>query len=451
MSITAMLWSTLYCSAAVLSLGNPLFGALGYLLEYYMRPELKWWGDQLPDLRYNLMISLVLGLTFVLRRSSLRELTRTGNPVLPWLLALMTLMGAVTATVAVDTETSWSWTVQWIKTAIVFPLLVAGVVRSRSGFDLFTVANMVGAAWWGWDAWTNPHRDASRLMEIGSGDTLNDNAASAHLLTVLPFVIVYLLTEKDKRLRALALIVMPLVVNTIILCNSRGSIVGILVAGAASVLLIRRGNRLRLIGVIIGIAATFLMLADSQFIERQQTTSNYEEDGSAQQRLITWQAGYRFVRDRPLGAGGRGFHLLSSQYIPDIVEAHDGDNRAPHNTWVQVAAEWGVLGFICYLGIYGTTLFMLRRIKKRALPAENGFFYWRAFAIQLGLIAYLVAGTFTDRLYGEAGYWLIGLTYALYRIQATDQATVVQPAPAAAIAQTLPLGTQWSLAGGRAR
>jgi hypothetical protein len=65
---------------------------------------------------------------------------------------------------------------------------------------------------------------------------------------------------------------------------------------------------------------------------------------------------------------------------------------------------------------------MLERVKRKATLAEQGFYYWRAFAIQLAVIASLVAGAFSDRLYGEAGYWMVALSYALYRIQLTEQA-----------------------------
>ena len=439
MSFTALTWVTLYCAAIVFSFANPMVGSLGYLLEYYMRPELKWWGDELPVLRYNLIISIVLGVTFLLRRSSLREMVSVPNPALRWLLALAGVMVLVTETVAVDRATSLDWMTQWVKMALIFPLLLVGVVRTRAGFNAFVVAHMLGAFWWGWEAWNDPRREASRLLNIGSGDSLNDNAASAHLLTVLPFIIIYLLTEKDKRLRAVALIACPFVVNTLILCNSRGAMVGLLAALAASFFLVRTGYRLRLVGAGIGTLALLLVLADPQFITRQQSTSNYEEDGSAQQRLATWRGGFRLVSDQPLGAGGRGFHLLSPQYIPEVVEAHGGDLRAPHNTWVMVATEWGVLGLICFIGVYASTFRMLHHVKRRA--TAQGFYYWRALAIQLALVAFLVAGAFTDRLYAEAGYWMVGLAFALYRMQATEAAEE-QPAqaPAGAAAATVPMG-----------
>ena len=454
MSLTALFWVVLYVSAIVGSFAMPLFGALGYLLEYYMRPELKWWGSALPSLRYNLIVSVVFGVAYVIRRSSLRPMTPAPNPALRWLMAMTVTMAFVTATVAVDRGTSWNWAVQWFKIAVIFPLLLGSVVRTRNAFNLVAAAHMLGAFWWGWDAWQRPKRAAGRLLEIGSGDTLNDNAAAAHLLTVLPFIAVYLLAEKDKRLKAIALIAAPYVINTLILCNSRGAMVGLAVAIASTVFLIRSGHRMKVVGAGIALVATFFLLADDTFIRRQQSTANYEEDGSAQQRLETWRGAARLVEDRPLGAGGRGFHLLSPRYIPEIVALHGGDPRAPHNTWIMVVTEWGIVGLLFFVALNGSTLMMLERLKRRTklLGQDAMYFYWRALALQLAIIAGLSAGFFSDRLYGESGYWMIGLAYALNRIQLADYAEAKVPEVEAPPAVSpVFAGTWWSRAAVRTR
>ncbi len=440
MSITALMWVSLYASAIVLALlSNPLFGVLGYLLEYYMRPELKWWGDELPSLRYNLIISMVLGLSFMLQRSNLPKMADTPNPARRWLLSLAAIMLFVTATMAVNRTVSWGWVLQWSKMAIIFPMLVYACVRSRQGFNAFVSCHILGAFWWGWEAYDDPKRIAGRLVNIGSGDSLDDNTASAHLLTVLPFIAIFCFTEKDKRLRTIALIAAPFVINTLILCNSRGSMVGLLAALGAAFFLVKTGYRGRMVGVGVLALAGFLLLADQTFIDRQQTTAEYEEDGSARQRLETWQGAAQLVKDHPLGTGGRGFHFLSPIYIPSVVFSHGGDLRAPHNTYAMVASEWGIAGLVCYLGFYFSTIAMLQQAKRRARPEEQGFYYWRAFAIQIAIIAFMVAGTFSDRLYAEAGYWMFGLASALCRIQKTEQEasepqaqSVVAAEPAAA-------------------
>jgi hypothetical protein len=436
-SLTAIAWAIAYVSLAAASIINPLFGALGYMLEYYMRPALKWWGDDLPDLRYNLIISIVLGLTFVLRRSSLQPLVKTPNLAARWMLCLLLVMISVTFTTAINEDLTIEWLTEWSKMAIIFPMLAAGVIRNRDGFNAFVSAHVFGAFWWGWEAYRNPKREAGRLVNIGSGDSLQDNGAAAHLVTTLPFAVIYAVTEKNPKLRAIGLLATPFIINTLILCNSRGSMVGLGMAGIAAILLIKTGYRLRTIGAAFGMVVAVLLLADQQFIERQQTTAD-PTDGSAQGRLVTWQGAWELVKDHPFGTGGRGFHLLSPKYIPDIVAAHGGDLRAPHNTYAMVASEWGFLGLACFVGIYASAFLNLRRVKQAARPDEQGYFYWRAFGMQLALIAFLVAAAFTDRLYAEAGYWMVGLSYALLRIQRTEHAELAAAAetPAGATAPT---------------
>ena len=457
LSFTTILWVILYVGALVGSLVNPLFGAIGYLLEYYMRPELKWWGKELPALRYNLIIAVAFGVTYLLRRDSLRQMVPVKNPLAWWLWALAGWMIVVTLGLSVSFKSSSEWLTQWFKMAVIFPLLLAAVLRTRNAFNLFIAAHMLGAFWWGYDAWIRPQRAQGRLLNIGSGDTLNDNAASAHLLTVLPFIIVYLLTEKDKRLRMIALISAPFVINTLILCNSRGAIVGLAVAMVAAIFLVPSGYRTRLAGATVAVGLSFFLLADQTFIKRQQTTTQYEEDGSAQGRLETWRGSFRLFWDHPLGVGGRGFHLLSPVYIPSVVAAHGGHMRAPHNTWIMVAAEWGLPGFILFVGLHVSAFLMLRRLKRRVrdLPDDYTFYYWRAFALQMALIAGLAASTFGDRLYGESGYWMLALTFALYRMQLTDaaarEATSTAAGAAAPEVEPIPSAYEWSPAGMRAR
>jgi O-antigen ligase len=215
--------------------------------------------------------------------------------------------------------------------------------------------------------------------------------------------------------------------------------------------LIRTGYRSRVVGATIGLSLTLFFLADDQFITRQQTTADYREDNSAQERLQSWLGAVHLVEDHPLGAGGRGFHLLSPIYIPEIVEAHGGDLRAPHNTFAMLPAEWGIAGLICFIGLHVSVFRILRRVKQRSAPGDPGHYYWWALAIQLALIAHLGASVFSDRLYGEAGYWMIGLAFALYRMQATDLAEKAAPESVAHASQPASSAGAWPFAGAPAR
>jgi hypothetical protein len=405
-----ILWMTIYGICLFGSFVNPVFGTVGYLFEYYLRPSLHWWGAGIPDWRWNFLIAAVLTLTFVARRRSLPDIgpAKKGPGIC---LAGLLLVMVMVYPMAADRELSWDKTVEYSK-LILFHGLVVGTVRTPLAFDAVVATHLAGATWWGWEAYTNPKRSAGRLANVGSGDTRGDNGAAAHFLVVIPFAVVYFLVHSDKRLRALSLLALPLTINAFILCNSRGAFLGMGVAAVAAVLLVRTGNRLRMVAAGAALAFALFVLADPQFINRQMNTSY--SDGSAQGRLEAWSSGADLIADHPFGTGGQGFWVLSPQYAALLVD-RAGERRDPHNTFVLVTSEWGVQGLALFLGYYASTFLLLFRVKRRA--DQGGIWYYRAVAIQVSLVGFLVAATFTDRLYAEAPYWMGALAVALYRIQ----------------------------------
>ena len=232
-----LFWLTVYFGGMFGSFFNPLYGLLAYLFEYYLRPRLHWWGSPqyLPDWRWNLMIASVAILTFVMRRGSLREMPRALEPRAQVVRGVRLQHGRGVHVVGPPEKAGRRH--RTLPSCCCSTASSSATSAARGCFDAFMGVHIAGAGWWGWQAYIDPRREGGRLMNIGSSDTLNDNLAAAHLLTVLPILCVYALTAKDKRLRALALITAPFIVNTFILCNSRGATVGLAVGiagGSAS-------------------------------------------------------------------------------------------------------------------------------------------------------------------------------------------------------------------------
>ena len=429
MSKVLLLWLILYFGGLVLALAHPIYPFVSYLVFYYAPPEKNWWGEHLPNLRWSLMASVFMLLSVLMKNGTLEKLKPTKNPAFPWMLAFGANLVVVTAW-AEDRARSWYWSVALLKILVLYTLMPA-VIRTPAQFDLFAAAHIGGASYWGYKAWDAPKIQAGRLKDPGGPDTQNENAAAAHVLTVLPFVAVYAFSVKRRWLQGLIALGGAFIVNMLILCNSRGSIVALLAMGGIAVLLVGRKRRWRLIAV--GLCGVFLLsfLANDRFIERQQTTVQ-AQDGSSQGRLEAWAAGLRFMRDHPLGTGGRGFHILSAEYIPDIVADHDGEERSVHDTYLQLSAEWGVQGLITWAGFIVTTLLMLRRNRKDTANDEDPWFFYRFFATELALIGTLIAGVFTSRLYGESLYWMCSLAFVLRRMHETA-VSEEQPAPIAVL------------------
>lgn len=419
MSSTLAAWMVLYFGGLIMAVVHPIYPLVAYLTFYYMPPHLNWWGSSMPDLRYSLTAAAVLALSVIMLRSQLEPLKEEKDPAVKWL-QLFGFNSVVVTAWALNAVRSWAYTVVVLKLVVLYSLIPAAV-RSPAHFDVFATAHVVGATYWGYKAWTNPKRDSGRLMEVGGADTQNDNQAAGHLLTVIPFVALFVLTEKRVVRRALIAVCGAFILNVFILCNSRGATLGLAMTGLSAIVLAGAGRRKHLIAAAVLGAASVLYLADTEFVERQQTTAN-AQDSSALSRYVIWRAGLEVLRDHPLGGGGRAFHILSPQYLPrDMMEQYDeGTERSPHNTFIQLATDWGVQGFVLFSAFMFCTIRTLHGVRKRA--NGNTWYIYRSLAIETALIGTLTAGFFSSRLYGESIYWMCALAFALHRLQATDLA-----------------------------
>jgi hypothetical protein len=84
----------------------------------------------------------------------------------------------------------------------------------------------------------------------------------------------------------------------------------------------------------------------------------------------------------------------------------------------MVATEWGIQGFLLFLGFLWANMRLLRHVRLRAQSPD--WFYYRALGVELAMVGQIIAGVFTDRLYGESVYWMCALGFALYRMQQAE-------------------------------
>jgi len=421
MSKTALTWAIGLVTGTVLSFRDPIFGFLAYLWEYYNHPPLRWWGDELPDLRWSFLIASIFFASYSVHGKTIfrREIFRHGST--KWLVALLGIATMVTVFLAIDPARSRGYVVDIAKLTLLFCLIV-GVVNDYTKYRWVTAAIVLGALSWGWDAYSNPHFDSGRLVAIGGPDSFNDNEAAAHVIPTLPFLALFF-WQGNKWQRIIAIVSAPFIVNMLILCNSRGATVGVAVALIAGLFLMNWRLRLRMALVAIAAVPLVLALVDQRFIDRQLTLMQFMEegldgqeiqnDGAANERVLSWKGGLRLIGDRPLGVGGGGYDLLSPVYAPEVVEAHEGELRAVHNTYLWAAADWGIGGLIALLGFIGSALTTLHRIRRQTTNEQLKI---ESLALEVALIAFLGAAVFINRMYAEIMYWLIALAASLANI-----------------------------------
>ena len=420
MSLTPIVWLIVYVSGALMAFVHPIYGLLIYFLTYYQAPQYRWWGKELPDQRWAMIISVLWLVAFFMKRHSLPPLKVKKHPQTIWLVLFVINAFLVTEITAVWHEVSIEHSFILLKILVLY-LIIIVTVRTKEHFNLTLYMHIYGIFSWGWSAYQDPKRSAGRLYGIGGPNAIDDNGTASIFVAILPLAgSMFLAGTKWVKLACSATAVFAL--NAFILCNSRGAMLG-LIGQALLTLKISKGPMRKNIffGMLVG-SILFYSLMDPQFIERQKIGEDYGEDGSATSRVESWEAAIELSKDYPFGAGGGGFEYLSPIYIPNIVEAHKGERRAVHSTYFQVLSDFGIQGLILLLGFILSTFYELYDIRRNASHTEEGRSIWlHSVAITLGFFGLLIAGFFTSRLIAEVLYWLPAFSAALKNIQVEEK------------------------------
>ncbi len=192
-----------------------------------------------------------------------------------------------------------------------------------------------------------------------------------------------------------ALILLVVILRT----QSRGAFLGVMVATApAFIPMLLKQLRLAIgVGIVVALVISFAIppktwdrlvgitkLTSTEAIENQDNTN--EADSSATQRLEILKVGWKIFLDHPVfGIGLGAYPLACNMYSPSIGK------RDTHNTYLNLASELGLPGFLIWCSLIGSVLFHAYRIRRHAkeslLKVQN---YW----LGQTFIGYLVAGSF---------------------------------------------------------
>jgi probable O-glycosylation ligase (exosortase A-associated) len=242
---------------------------------------------------------------------------------------------------------------------------------------------------------------------LGDG---NDFALS--ICMVIPMAYYFVSRANEKSLRLFSLAAMVLFCMCVISTQSRGGTITL----AVVLLYLVMCSRKKLMGLIIMamLVASALVYAPEQYYERMDRIANYEQDGSAQGRILAWKAAVRMAMDDPLlGVGAGNFPTsYGTQFRPEGYGRTDLPWQTAHSIYFLALGELGIPGLLFLLILIGSNIIIvnnkLRTMKnidvrkaentERILVSLNG-----------SIIAYAVGGAFLSVLYYPHIYILMGL------------------------------------------
>lgn len=140
-------------------------------------------------------------------------------------------------------------------------------------------------------------------------------------------------------------------------------------------------------------------------------------DQSVQGRATETLAATLVFLDHPLlGVGPSMFKYYYQDYAESVGYYIHAGTREAHNLYLDIAAETGIFGLLCFLAIFGVTLRNLSRIRRHRPELAN-----IATGLMLALISYLSTGMFLSLAYERYMWLMLGIATAANVIAGESQ------------------------------
>lgn len=427
MSLTLIIWCCLAALCLVGGLRWPILGPVLYIQMFFFHPHYWWWGKQLPPYRWSLIAAIAAAFFAFIAALSGRSrfvFGRTFYGKLSIVFAILMLLNASVVHLLLAQDSNSSAYVYWYMAKyLVLVILFQATCSTERDLKAILWIIILGAAYIGYEVTVNDRGKmiGGRLENVGPPGANASNSLASLMVTVLPLMGVFLLAG-NKLEKAFIVISAPLVLNVILLCNSRGAFLGALAASVVTSLNVPRRFRARY-WVYLGLAAlaVCLLLGDPRIIQRFKTTflPHDQRDGSAQGRLDAWKAALECINDYPLGTGGDNFVTVHGQEYFGRVGFVRSAALEIHNGYLTEACDWGLQGLMVKLAYFGCAIvavFNARAASTQQTIVRSDFFEAVRFLLLGSFTALLVTSFFGDRFRAEWAYWCIALALALDRL-----------------------------------
>lgn len=384
------------------------WGIYLYELNYFLNPVSRWWYKYLPDLRYTFVIAIVISVAYALKYKQFSNTRLFDVPQSKWLLMNAMLFSVISFWAVWPDVHNPSLQVH-IK-LLIFLYIAYKVIDDSVKFERMIWAFLAGNFYLGWVGHGQGRSFGQRMEGFGPADCGGDgNCIALILVSSIPILLHYLFNGK-KWQRFLTLIFIAYIIDAVVLVNSRGAFLGLIVAISyftGKIIVFNRQinfqQKIKFMIIVTMGCLIFVYLTDAAFWERMSTieteaASGYEGGG----RTLFWLKTFKVVAEHPFGVGTWGYQFLSPQFIPERFLT--GGRRAVHSLYFQCLAERGYLGFVLFAGLILSNFLFIKKIKKYLISKSEYEAYYQITAIEAGFVAFLTGGLFINRLHAEVLY-----------------------------------------------
>lgn len=321
------------------------------------------------------------------------------------------------------------------------PLLgiVAGV-RTVHHFIRFAYAWMFGTWHLAMNGVTLWIREGGRADDIG-GQGGEANFLGGVVVSTAPIAFGLTLAYKHRWARMLMLGVAGCYTLAILASGSRAGMLAF--AGGLGYWLLNTRRRQLAVGLLCLATAGFLFVAPTTFWEKMGTILATKGknpwvrnpiEPSKNERLELWKLAIKIFKTHPMtGVGPNNYMVVSAEELP-FTDAYEGKRGLQaHNTWLQLFAEYGILGGAIWAGSFFLAIlaFFLARRRIRRYP-ELEVFEAVLLGLEAGMLSTFVVYFFNSFMWYDYAYWQMvsGPLALVIAYQAAARLDHLQTAPA---------------------
>jgi len=393
-----------------IGLFQPFYGLLAYAWISYMYPhELAWSFAQTFPVAKLSALSVMGGLLFA-PAGNIAAVRQRENISMLLLWCTFTISSAFAFYPA---QAWYKW--QDASKLIVMSVLASMLLRDRQRIRLFLLVIAFSVGFYGFKGGLFGLVTGGTQMVMGPGDSIigANNAIGLALNMCLP-LLWYLAREEKGWCKRFLQATFFLTIPAIMFTYSRASTI----AMGVLLLMIMLKSRWRIVLIVAalvgGVAA--IPFIPQKWLDRQQSTLSYEEDGSAMSRIDNWRFCWLVATDNPITGAGFDFQTpaVFARYAPDFLVKYKGKVWDTHNIFLGILTCHGFPGLLAYVTMIGFCLASCSTLKRRVRHRPD--LKWvRTYSemIQLSFLGFIINGMFVNMEYYDLTYHWIAVVASL--------------------------------------
>jgi O-antigen ligase len=229
------------------------------------------------------------------------------------------------------------------------------------------------------------------------------NDLAFFLVSLFPLAILFIVSKEGLLKKAVGMITLGMSIVIILLTGSRGGLLGLLCFAALFFLKqsgsIKRSTKMfvMVLGMVVIVVFGYKINME-RFTSLTNVSSDYNVTGEGG-RLEIWKKSVLLIASNPVtGVGVNCFAKALGDLRADMGELPKW--QSPHNSYVQVATETGLLGFFFFYSVIVQALKNFSLIVKSNIDSDEGReLKVIATTIQIGFVSSLIVAFFLTQAY----------------------------------------------------